>query len=449
MLMHTSKGISTTAGIAIVIVLLAVAAVAYYLVAMPGAPAGSTSSTSQAMTSSTSQATTSHTSTGTGMMSTTAAQKKYSIGVVFDVGGLGDRGFNDLAYQGMMEANHTLGVDYTYEVAATTSDFPSLFNAMIEKNVSLIVGVGFDMDQVINQTAHQYPNRLFAQVDGDIYNVTNIVAIKYQEHIGSAIVGALAVAMTRSDKIAFLGGVSTGIIYKFWNGWKAGAVWASDYLHKNVTLIKQYAGSTFNYFNEPSAGAQIGQSMIAQGADIIFTAAGGTGIGTFDTVGHYDLQQGWNWTSTSAPPVFAIGVDANQDYYGTYQFFVQHSNTSSSYKAPSFILTSEIKKVDLGVFNVMKAVVDGNFSNIWNNPSTYAPSFYNGQTQLCGPTGDQPCHVRGVYLLGLAQGAVGPTPMTYTMQYLTPQATHVMAQITQGILNGTISIPEDYNDSPA
>jgi len=418
--MHTRKGISTTVGIAIVIVLLAVAAVAYYLVAMTGTPAGSTSS---------------------------APKKKYSIGVVFDVGGLGDRGFNDLAYQGMMEANQTLGVDYTYEVAATTSDFPSLFNAMIAKNVSLIVGVGFDMDQVVNQTAHANPNRLFAQVDGDIYNVPNVVAIKYQEHIGSAIVGALAVAMTKTDKIAFLGGVSTGIIYKFWNGWKAGAVWASNYLHKNVTLIKQYAGSTFNYFDEPSAGSQIGQTMIAQGADIIFTAAGGTGIGTFDAIGKYDQQQGWNWTST-APPVFAIGVDANQDYYGTYQFFVQHSNSTASYKAPSFVLTSEIKKVDLGVFNVMKAVVYGNFSNIWNNPSTYAPSFYNGQTQLCGPDGDAPCYVRGVYLLGLAQGAVGPTPFAYTSQYLSPTANNVMKQITQGILNGTINIPEDYNDSP-
>jgi basic membrane protein A len=431
--MHSRKGISTTAGIAIVIFLLAVAAIAYYLVAA-GAPSTTTQSTSSAPPVKT---------------STSAPAKKYTIGVVFDVGGLGDRGFNDLAYQGMMEANKTLGVDYTYEVAATTNDFPSLFNAMIAKNVSLIVGVGFDMDQVINQTAHQYPNRLFAQVDGDIYNVPNIVAIKYQEHIGSAIVGALAVAMTKTDKIAFLGGVSTGIIYKFWNGWKAGAVWASNYLHKNVTLIKQYAGSTFNYFDEPQAGYQDGQSMMAQGADIIFTAAGGTGIGTFNAIGQYDQQQGWNWTKTTAPPVFAIGVDANQDYYGTYQFFVKHSNTTTSYAAPSFILTSEIKKVDLGVFNVMKAVVYGNFSNIWNNPSTYAPSFYNGQTQLCGPNGDAPCHVRGVYLLGLAQGAVGPTGFAFTSQYLTPTAKQAMAQITQGILNGTISIPEDYNDSPA
>jgi len=439
--MHTRKGISTTAGIAIVIFLLAVAAVAYYLVSTTGAPAGTTSGTSSTQSGS---------PTVSPVTTTSAPQKKYSIGVVFDVGGLGDRGFNDLAYQGMMQANQTLGVDYTYEVAATTSDFPSLFQAMIQKNVSLIVGVGFDMDQVINQTAHQYPNRLFAQVDGDIYNVTNVVAIKYQEHIGSAIVGALAVAMTKTDKIAFLGGVSTGIIYKFWNGWKAGAVWASTYLHKNVTLIKQYAGSTFNYFDEPSAGAQIGQSMIAQGADIIFTAAGGTGIGTFNVVGQYDQQQGWNWTLNTPPPVFAIGVDANQDYYGTYQFFVQHSNSTSAsaFKAPSFVLTSEIKKVDLGVFNVMKAVVDGNYSNIWNNPNKYAPSFFNGQTQLCGSTGDQPCHVRGVYLLGLAQGAVGPTPMTYTSQYLTPTARNAMAQITQGILNGTINIPEDYNDSP-
>ena len=73
------------------------------------------------------------------------------------------------------------------------------------------------------------------------------------------------------------------------------------------------------------------------------------------------------------------------------------------------------------------------------------PSFWNGQTIACGPNGDQACHVKGVYLLGLAQNAVGPSPMTYTSQYLTPMAKQVVAQLTAAILNGTASVPENYN----
>jgi basic membrane protein A len=136
------------------------------------------------------------------------------------------------------------------------------------------------MDTVINQSATANPTQLFAQTDGDWpnFNKTNVIVMKWTEHTGSAVVGALSVAMTQSNKIAFLGGVSTGIIYKFWNGWRAGAVWASTYLNKNVTLLKQYAGSTFDYFNKPDAGKAIGQTFISQGADIIYTAAGGTGL---------------------------------------------------------------------------------------------------------------------------------------------------------------------------
>jgi basic membrane protein A len=376
--------------------------------------------------------------------------------VVFDVGGLGDRGFNDLAYQGMMQANKTLGVDYKYQVATSTTEIPSLFATLISDHLSLIVGVGFDDDQAISQYAAQYPNQKFAQVDGDIYNVTNLIAIKYQEHVGSAIVGALAAALAgNGGKIGFLGGVTTGIIYKFWNGWKFGASWADSYLAKmegtsyNTTLDQVYDSTGFNGFADPSGGFSNGQAMIARGDTIIFTAAGGTGIGTFNAIGQYDQQHGWSWTNTTAPPVWAIGVDANQDYYGTQQYFsaAQQNKTASNLTPPSFVLTSEIKKVDLGVFDVMKWVTEGNYSGLWNNPTQFAPSFFNGQTQLCGSSGSSPCYVRGVFLLGLKQGAVGPTSFQYTIQFLTPTAKRVMAQITAGILNGTITVPENYGPS--
>jgi basic membrane protein A len=416
-------------GVAIIVILLVIAAGAYYFLAYPSSGSSTTATTS----------TTTGPLPGAGM----------AIGVVFDVGGLGDRGFNDLAYQGAKSANVTLGTHFYYEVLSSTSDTVPDMEALIAKHVNLLVGVGYDFDSAMVNESAKYPNQKFAQVDGDIYNDTNVVAIKFQEHVGSAIVAALSVAMTKSDKIAFLGGVATGIIYKFWNGWKFGAEWASNYLHKNVTLLKTYDSTDFSVgFSDLKGGQANTQSFISQGADIVYMVAGGTGIGGFNAIGAYDQQQGWNWSPTTAPPVWAIGVDANQDYYGTQQSYVQHSTNASTYTAPSFVLTSEIKKVDVGVFNVMRSVVYGNYSNFWSQPATFGQSFWTGQTSLCGATGDQPCHVHNVYLLGLKQGAVGPTPFQYTNTFLTPQAKNVVTQITNGILNGTIKIPEIYTDTP-
>ncbi len=430
MLMQNRKGLSTTTGAAIVIILLAIAAGAYYYLTLP---TGGVSTTS-----------TSNTTTGP------LPGKGMSIGVVFDVGGLGDRGFNDLAHAGMLRANQTFGVDYFFEVALSATDFPALYSAILAHHPTLVVGVGFDQDTIINQTAQANPNTKFALIDGDVFNQPNVISVKYQEHIGSAVIAGLAVALTKTNTIGFLGAVPFSIIYKFWNGWKAGAVWASNYLNKNVTLLQEYAGPTFDYFNKPTAGQQVTQHMLSEHADVVFMVAGGTGIGGFNAIGAYDQQQGWNWSLTTPPPAFAIGVDANQDYYGTYQYFVQHKNqtTYTGYTAPSFVITSETKKVDLGVFDMMKAVVYGNYSTIWSHPSIYAPTLANGQTVDCGSSFSDPCHITGgAFLLGLAQVGVGPTQFAFSSQYLTPTAKRVMAVMTEGILNGSIVIPEDYNPS--
>jgi len=373
---QSRKAISTGALVAIVVIIIVVAAGAYYFIAYAPSSSSSTTTSSTATTQST---------TTTGPL----PGKGKSIGVVFDVGGLGDRGFNDLAYAGMKQANQTLGVDYQYEVATSTGEIPSLFATLLNDHLSLIVGVGFDDDGAIAQYSSQYPNQLFAQVDGDDYNISNVVAIKFQEHIGSAVVGALAAAMEPNHTpLGFLGGVTVGIIYNFWNGWKYGITWADQYLSKvegttwNNTLTEVYDSTGFNGFTDPSGGFSNGQAMIGKGDKVIFTAAGGTGIGTFNAIGKYDQQQGWNWSNSTAPPVWAIGVDANQDYYGTQQFFTaaQNNKTATNLTPPSFILTSEIKKVDYGVYKVMSWVVDGNYSSLWNNPSAFAPSFFNGQT---------------------------------------------------------------------
>lgn len=373
------------------------------------------------------------------------SSSKLQIGVVYDTGGKGDKSFNDMAYAGASQAVSNLGVQLIEESSSSASDYVTNIETLVSKKVSLIVCVGFLMDDAVAQEAAKYPNTKFAQVDGDIYNMTNVVAIKFQENLGSALVGALAVAMTKTGVIGFIGGMSTGIIYKFWHGYQYGVTWAENYLGKNVTLLPaQYTGTTSAAWDDPTTDSQIAQSMMAKSADIIYAAAGASGLGMFQAVGTADKAAGWNWSKTQAPPYFGIGVDSDQDYYGTYQYFVQ-GNQNGPFTSPSFVLTSEMKRVDTGVYTVINSVVAGNFSSFWNNPTTWGPTFFNGQTQVCGSTGDQPCYVRGVYLLGLAQGGVGPSPMTYTTQYLTAAATNVMAQLKAAILNGSAVVPENYN----
>jgi basic membrane protein A len=365
---------------------------------------------------------------------TPAASNKLTIGVVYDTGGKGDKSFNDMAYAGVLNANKTLGVNFIELGSTSSNDYTPNIETMVSRNVSLIVCVGFLMDTDVATEAAKYPNQKFAQIDGDVYNMSNVVAVKFQEHVGSALIGALAVAMSKTGKIGMIGGMDVAIIHKFWHGFQAGAQWANTYLSKNVQVLPvQYTGTTPAAWNAPDVAKSIALTQYQGGADIIYAAAGGSGTGLFDATGTLDQQAGWNWTAGTAPKYFAIGVDADQDYYGTYQYFVQHQSTG--FQSPSFVLTSEIKRVDVGVYDVINSVVAGNYSNFYNHPEIWAPSYWTGPTATA---------TKGVYLLGLAQGAVGPTPFTYTSQYLTATAKTVLDQLTKAILNGSVVIPENY-----
>ncbi|MDV3294003.1 MAG: BMP family ABC transporter substrate-binding protein [Nitrososphaerales archaeon] len=410
MLTQTRRGLSTTAGVAIVIILLVIAGAAYYFLSTsPGTP---TSATQAALPG-----------------------KGFTIGVIYDTGGKGDKSFNDMAYAGVVNANKTLGVNYKELGSSSATDYTPNIERMVSTKVNLIIAVGFLMDTDVAAEAAKYPNQNFAQIDGDIYNMSNVVAIKFQEHVGSAIMGALAAAMTQTGKVGFIGGMDIGIIHKFWHGWQYGVSWGANYTHKSVTALPaQYTGTTPAAWNAPDVAKSEAAGMFQQGADIIFAAAGASGTGLFDQTGALDQQTSWNWNANTPPKYMAIGVDADQDYYGTQQYFVNHA--TSGFQSPSFILSSEMKRVDVGVFNVIKSVVYNNYSSFYNNPTQWAPSYWNGPTAT---------HTKGVYLLGLAQHAVGLSPMTYTSQYLTPLANKVVAQLTAAILNGTAVVPENYN----
>ncbi|MGQ4892258.1 MAG: BMP family lipoprotein [Candidatus Njordarchaeia archaeon] len=265
---------------------------------------------------------------------------KGKIAVVYDVGGRGDLSFNDMAYMGASKAAKEFNLQLV-EVQSTTSDdyLPNLRSLAQTGEYKLIIAVGFLMTDAVNQTAREFPNQKFAIVDGYIPDLPNVLSILFKENEGSALVGALAAMVADYFNYSVVGnvlGMEIPVLWKFEIGYKFGVHWAINETHVNITkILWQYTGS----FSDPTLGSQAAQSMLEQGAGVIYQAAGAVGLGVFDKVEEWATGMG----RTMGPP-FAIGVDADQDWI-----------------KPGFILASMMKRVDVGVYTAVKKVMDGTF----------------------------------------------------------------------------------------
>jgi len=177
----------------------------------------------------------------------------------------------------------------------------------------------------MNDVARDYPNLKFAIIDGDI-DLPNVAALNFKEHEGSFLVGMIAARTTKTGKIGFVGGMDIGLIHKFETGYAEGA----RYANPKIEVFENYVGVTDAAWNNPGKGKELAKAQIDRGADVIFQAAGNSGLGVFDAA--EDLHK------------LAIGVDSNQNWV-----------------KPGFILTSMIKRVDVAVFNTVKDLVDNRF----------------------------------------------------------------------------------------
>lgn len=257
------------------------------------------------------------------------------VGIVFDVGGRGDKSFNDGAYLGGVRAMRDLGARVRYVEPGEGSDRESGLRLLAAEGMDLVIGVGFIFSDDINTLAREYPNVRFADVD---YSVSvdstgaplpmpsNLVALKFREEEGSFIVGALAALAGKSKKVGFIGGMDIALIHKFEAGYRAGV----KHVCGDCEVIVQYAGVTPEAFRNPGRGKELALSQYAQGVNVIFQAAGSTGLGVFE--------------AARSSNKLAIGVDADQ--YA---------------EAPGHILTSMVKGIDESVFQAVKAVKDGTF----------------------------------------------------------------------------------------
>ena len=265
---------------------------------------------------------------------------KIKVGIVFDIGGKNDRSFNAAAWEGVKRAQQDLDIClYDVEPGNPTSIEPAM-RAFAEKNFDLIFGVGFAQGPIMQKVANDYPNIKFAIVDGVITDkagkpLPNVASLVFREHEGSYLVGMIAAAKSKSGTLGFVGGMDIPLIHKFETGYEEGA----RSVNPNIQIVQNYVGVTDSAWNNPGKGKELSLNQIEKGADVVFTAAGNSGLGAFDAVEQYGKDP-----ATGQARKFVIGVDSNQNMV-----------------KPGFVLTSMVKRVDNACYEVVKDVLNGSF----------------------------------------------------------------------------------------
>jgi basic membrane protein A len=237
------------------------------------------------------------------------------LAMVTDVGGLGDRSFNDSAYAGLLEAKRELHADIAVLQSRSAADYQPNLTVLANKEYDEIFGIGFLMARDVDEVAALYPSRHFTIIDA-IVPEPNVASVTFREQEGSFLAGAAAAMASKTKTVAFLGGVDIPLLRKFEAGYAAGA----RQVDPNVKVPVKYIGS----FDDPAAGKELAGVLIDQQADVIYAAAGKGGLGAVSAIKDH-------------PGVYLIGVDSDQDGL-----------------LPGRVLTSMVKRVDVGVLTIAR-----------------------------------------------------------------------------------------------
>ena len=329
-------------------------------------------------------------------------KSKIHVGIVFDIGGKDDRSFNAAAWAGVKCAESgTLPDGKTscgkpaldivlrdVEPGNPTSIEPAM-RAFAERGYDLIIGVGFAQGPIMEKVAKDYPNLHFAIIDGVIFEddgktpKANVASLVFKEHEGSYLVGLIAGRTSKTGTLGFIGGMDIGLIHRFEGGFEQGARAANP----NIQVIQNYVGVTDAAWNNPGKGKEIALAQISKGADVIFTAAGNSGLGAFDAVEQAGKENG-------RATHFVIGVDSNQNMV-----------------KPGFVLTSMVKRVDNAVYDIVKDVVGGKFAG-------------------------------GFHVFGLESDGVGYVMDQYNKDLVSPEAIREAEEARQKIISGQIKVAD-------
>ncbi len=243
--------------------------------------------------------------------------------IVYDMGGKFDKSFNEAAYNGMEKWKKETGKQYFEFEISSESQREQAIRRMAERGASPIIGIGFSQASSIEKIAKEFPKLQFAIVDM-VVDLPNVQSVVFKEQEGSFLVGAMASLASKTGKVGFVGGMDIPLIRKFECGYEQGAKFANP----KAEVFQNMTGTTGAAWNDPARGGELARAQFAKGADVVFAAAGGTGVGVYQ--------------AAKDSGKLAIGVDSNQNHL-----------------QPGTMLTSMLKRVDVAVYNVAKGHKSG------------------------------------------------------------------------------------------
>lgn len=311
------------------------------------------------------------------------AMKKLRVGMVYDVGGRGDLSFNDMAYAGLSKAQKDFAAKVDVkdlEPTAGGENREELLRLLAGEKYDLIFGIGFLFTDSITRVAKAFRGVKFGIVDGFIDKEPNVASLLFSEHEGSFLVGVAAALKSQTGKIGFVGGMKIPLIEKFEAGFIAGAKFAKP----SIEVYSDYAGTTGEAFRDPVKGKELATAQYDRGADIIYHASGGTGIGVFE--------------AAVVKKRMAIGVDADQ-------------SLTAKADQRAQILTSMLKRVDVAVYETIKDLVNNRYKG-------------------------------GVRAFGLKEGGVGYAVNQYNRELIKDIVPRLEA-VKKDIIAGKIKVPQD------
>jgi len=299
------------------------------------APATTAATTTTAATGTTTETTApAETTTTAGMMG-----EGITVGMAYDIGGRGDKSFNDSAAAGLDKAVTDFGIaTQELEPSSGGENREENLRLLSEAGLPLVFAIGFAFADGVTATAPDYPDTEYAIVDS-VVDLPNVASLTFAEEQGSFLVGAAAALKSTTGKIGFVGGVEVDLIKKFEAGYEAGAKAVNPDIEIQVSYLTQ--PPDFSGFGDPAKGKEAALAMYQQGADVVYHAAGGSGTGVFQAAKEY--------SESNDTHVWAIGVDSDQYL------------TAGADLQP-YILTSMLKRVDVAVYSTISDFVHGNFT---------------------------------------------------------------------------------------
>lgn len=270
---------------------------------------------------------------GGGNGSGDSAGSDVKVGLAYDIGGRGDQSFNDAAAAGLDKATEEFGIDSTESEAADgepESAREERLIQMAEAGFNPVIAVGFAYAPAMTKVAPQFPDTQFGIVDSTDATGENIANLVFPEHEGSFLVGAAAAMKSKANHVGFIGGVNVPLIKKFEAGFYAGAQHVKPDIKIESTYLTQ--PPDFSGFGDPAKGRTAAEGQFDSGADVVYHAAGGSGLGVFQ----------------AAKAAGGLGIGVDSDQYNTVPADLQ-----------PVVMTSMLKKVDVAVYDYIKSFVDG------------------------------------------------------------------------------------------